>query len=185
MGILNDILNKLSWWKTNANNVLRASASSSTTSPANVALESYNFWKIKTNNQNAIFALLGNEDGETSFILGVVGDKKTGGAHSIFQWHQARIDIMKAPVPKGCGIDVSDVNCSHLQALEAAYWEMNHAPGYNHVWSKLVACTTIKDAVTVLVHDYEHSGSQERDIVRRTAFAEKWQIQFATTPSSN
>ena len=114
----------------------------------------------------SVWAVIGSADGECSLDPKAVGDH--GEAFSICQWHAVRANAIKA----GCGIDVR--TCSFADALKAMEWEMT-VGSYRHVWPKLQNATTIWGAVTVLVHDYEQSASQGRDIKRRVALAEKWQ----------
>ena len=133
--------------------------------PDTVARESFNFWSPLVRLPIHAHALLGNEDGETSFRPSVVGDH--GEAFGPFQWHEARIEMIRA----GCGIDVR--SASHLDQLRAAHWEMTEG-AYRRVWPALMATTTLWSAVTVLVQKLEQSGSQARDIQRRVGFAEKW-----------
>ncbi len=142
--------------------------------PDDVARESFAFWQPKVVLPVHTFALLGNEDGETGFKPYAVGDH--GEAFGPGQWHLPRIEAMALPPPKGCGIDVR--TASHLQQLEAWFWEMQHGAGYSHVWANLMATTDIESAVTVLVQQFEHSAMQARDILRRTAYAQKWQRYF-------
>ena len=66
-------------------------------------------------------------------------------------------------------------------ALKAMHWEMSVGE-YRQVWPKLANATTIWGAVTILVHDFERSASQARDIKRRVVLAEKWEAVF--TPAA-
>lgn len=134
-----------------------------------IARESFDFWSPLVRLPVHAFAFLGNEDGETSFRPHVIGDH--GEAFGPFQWHATRADAIKA----GCGIDVR--TAPHLDQLKAAHFEMT-AGWYRRVWPTLMATETVENAVRVLVHEYEQSGSQARDIVRRVALAQGWQRAF-------
>lgn len=154
-----------------------------------VAKESWDFWKSVGCDDVHAAAWLGNEDGETSFIPKAMGD-----AHSAvgpFQWHSARYLIMAKAPPHGCGIDIR--TASHLDCLKAAYWEStNKASTYRKVWPAFIATTAIdspKDengntvsvgATEVLVRKFEQSGSQDRDISRRTLLSHYWLGKFET-----
>ena len=135
-----------------------------------VARESYAFWRPLVRLPLHWQALLGNEDGETSFRPHVVGDR--GEAFGPFQWHAPRADAMLAKI----GINVR--TDPHLDQLKAAHWEMT-AGGYRRVWPMLMATDTLWSAVTVLVHSYEGSAQQGRDVRRRVALAEIWAKTFA------
>ena len=138
-------------------------------SPAQVraaAAESYAFWISVGAKPVHAYALLGNEDGETSFVFSAVGDH--GEAHGMFQWHDARADA----ILKGCGIDVR--KASHADQLRAAHYEMTKG-WYKGVWPALMATETIWAAVTLLVAKYEQSALPARDIRRRVGLAQGWQ----------
>ena len=131
-----------------------------------VAKESWEFWRLLVPADFHSAALLGNEDGETSFIVHIAGDK--GYAKGIFQWWPAR----RADILKGTGIDVA--TAPHLDQLKGAYWEMTQSKVYKKVWSSLVAATSLEEAVTVLVKDYERSANQSRDVARRLTLGTYW-----------
>lgn len=139
------------------------------------ARESLEFWRPLVRLPDIHpWALLGSEDGETSFLPHAIGDH--GEAYGISQWHAQRADVLALPPPKGCGIDVRIA--SHLDQLRAMHFEMTSVDGYRHVWDHLMAAETIQDAVTVLVREYEHSAQQARDITRRTGLAMVWMGQL-------
>ena len=152
----------ISWWVRNGMVMM-------TDDPNAIAAESFAFWTPLVKSQIHTFALLGDEDGETSFRPHVIGDH--GEAFGPFQWHQARVDGMI----KGCGIDVR--KASHLDQLKAAHWEMTEG-SYRRVWPALMATAKLEDAITVLVHIYEGSAQQARDVTRRTALAQNWMTVF-------
>jgi hypothetical protein len=130
-----------------------------------VALESYHLFRTAGADHLGAIAWLGNEDGETSFRIGVIGDH--GEAFDPAQHHQARIDAIR----KGTGIDMK--NAPHGEQIRGIIWEMQKG-GYRHVWPALMAAPTLRDKITVLVQKFEQSGNQLRDINRRTALALYW-----------
>jgi hypothetical protein len=134
-----------------------------------IATESFGFWKSTGLPWVSCIGMLAMEDGETSFNPHAVGDRDK--AFGPFQWHQDRIDAIKA----GCGIDVK--TASHLDQLKGAQYELKYG-WYKHVWSLLLTVTTISGAVMIGVSDYEQSGSQGRDITRRAALAQHWATVF-------
>lgn len=136
-----------------------------------IARESYDFWRPLVRLPVHAFALVGNEDGETSFRPHAVGDR--GEAFGPFQWHEARVEGML----RGCGIDVRIA--PHRDQLRAAHWEMT-AGSYRKVWPVLMAANTLWSAVTELVRAYEGSANQTADIRKRVGFAQHWQQVFGS-----
>ena len=125
----------------------------------------FSFWKQKGCTDTQAAAWVGNVDGECSLEIGPVGDH--GEAYGLSQWHSDRINEIK----KGTGIDVRTATLE--QQLEAVYWEVTKG-WYKTVWSKFIATTTLENAIAVLVQYYEQSGSQARDVARRTKLATYW-----------
>ena len=125
----------------------------------------WTFFKSKGCTATQAAAWVGNIDGETSLVIGPVGDG--GEAFGVSQWHSDRINEIK----KGTGIDVRTATLE--QQLEAVYWEVTKG-WYKTVWSKFIATTTLENAIAVLVKYYEQSGSQARDVARRTKLATYW-----------
>lgn len=134
-----------------------------------LALESYKMFREAGCNKLQACAWLGNEDGETSFRIGVVGDH--GEAYGPAQHHQSRVDAIQ----KGTGIDMK--NAPHAEQIEGVLWEMTKG-GYRHVMPALQASQTMREAITVLVQRYEQSGNQLRDINRRTALGNYWMARM-------
>jgi hypothetical protein len=130
-----------------------------------VALESYHLFRAAGADHLTAIAWLGNEDGETSFRIGVIGDH--GEAFDPAQHHQARIDAIR----KGTGIDMK--TAPHSEQIRGILWEMQKG-GYRHVWPSLTIAPTLKRQDNVLVRKFEQSGNQLRDINRRTALALYW-----------
>lgn len=137
--------------------------------PYAVAEESYKLFREAGADHLTGNAWLGNEDGETSFRIGVWGDHGT--AFDPAQHHKARRDAIALPPPKGAGIDV--LTASHADQIRAIIWEMKEG-GYRHVWPALLAAPDMRSKITVLVSKFEQSGSQLRDINRRTNLGNYW-----------
>ena len=129
----------------------------------------WTFFKSKGCTATQAAAWVGNIDGETSLVIGPVGDG--GEAFGVSQWHSDRIEEIK----KGIGIDVRTAPLE--QQLEAIYWEVTKG-WYKTVWGKFIATKTVQDAVTVLVENYEQSASAASDIKKRVAYANYWYGQF-------
>jgi hypothetical protein len=157
-----------------------------------VAKESWDFWKSVGCDDLHAAAWLGNEDGETSFVTSgpfSVGDK--GQAHGPAQMHKPRMDYIKENMPEHVDI----LTASHLDCLKAIHWEATPSTGnksmYRKVWAVFMATTSIDSdhtvtppvigASEVLIHNYEQSGSQARDIARRTNLAHFWLGKFGGT----
>lgn len=143
-------------------------------SPHDVAKESYEFWRSVGYNHMQACAWLAMEDGETSFRLGVVGDH--GKAFGPFQHQFPRINLIMRPPPEGCGIDVRDPNCTHIEALQAANWETSPGgpPPFFRIRGRLLKTQTPIEAVSLLVNKFEMSAMRERDINRRIHLYDYW-----------
>lgn len=135
--------------------------------PNAVARESYAFWSPLVRWPVHWQALLGNEARETSFNPKAIGDH--GEAIGPAQWHPAR----RAFILDHFKIDVSA--CSHLDQLRAWHLEMTEPVSpYRHVWLHLQAEPTLYGACRVLVHEFEGSANQGRNITRQVALAQRW-----------
>lgn len=115
-------------------------------------------------------ALLGNADGECSFIIAARGDR--GEAGGISQWHGARQGLIK----KNTGIDVWTASAED-QARAVVAEVTQKWSWYHHVDIALRRASGLEAKVAVLVHLYEQSGSPARDIDRRTSMAAYWASQ--------
>lgn len=78
--------------------------------------ESRAYWKSLGYSDAQVAALLANEQAESSFNSGAVGDNGT--ARGIFQWHGPR----RQKILAATGIDVA--TASHADQLRAAAWEL-------------------------------------------------------------
>lgn len=133
----------------------------------------WNFWLSKGCTDTQAAALVANVDGECSLEIGPIGDR--GEAFGISQWHEERIKEIK----KGTGIDIKTASLE--QQLEAMYYEMTKGV-YKSVWPRFISTNNIENAIAVLVKYYEQSGSQSRDVVRRTTLANYWMNQLIPKP---
>lgn len=138
-----------------------------------VALESYRLVREAGADHLSAISWVANEDRETSFRIGVVGDD--GEAFDPAQHHIARINAIAKPPPKGFGVDLR--SAPHDVQIKGIIWEMKEG-GYKHVWPQLLAASTLREKATVLVQKYEQSGNQPRDINRQTALADYWMARI-------
>ena len=116
-------------------------------------------------------ACLGCCDGETSFLVLARGDH--GEACGAYQWHRPRRDLILAHA----GIDVWAAPAGdQARAFMAEISESWSA--YRHVEATMTAAPTLEAKMRVLVSRFEQSGSQDRDVARRTPMAEFWLGQF-------
>jgi hypothetical protein len=147
------------------------------------AKESYTFWSTPNTfmgfttadfkDFHAIGAVA-NEDAETSFLWHSVGDN--GEAHGSFQDHDDRVALIK----KGCGIDVSSPNTSHLDMLRAALYELNTTE--KHSLQELLATTNAYDAAVAWCKYFERAGAPNATS-KRGVRAIFWAQYFKLSPS--
>lgn len=137
-----------------------------------VASESYHLFREAGADHLSACAWLGNEDGETSFRIGVWGDHHT--AFDPAQHHQLRRDQIALSPPKGAGINV--LTASHADQIRAIIWEMKESRVYRHVWPELLAAASMGDKIAVLLVHYEQAEPKRRaiDLARRTALGNYW-----------
>jgi hypothetical protein len=143
------------------------------TTPHDLEVESYVFWRAHGCDHLRASAWCGNEAGETSFRTDrPVGDRSTGGGYGPAQHHPARIDIIK----KATGIDIK--TASHLDQLRGILWEVTQSKEYGHVYEHFLKTKTMEDAIAVLVREFERSAIQDRDIRRRAALGNFYLEEF-------
>ena len=138
--------------------------------PKITAKESFDYWSAAGYPIWVVWSLLGDEQRETSFNWLAVGDKTSGGAHGIAQWHDARADA----ILKGTGIDVRVPKTTHKQQLQALDWEITKGE-YRKIRPALMATKDEYDACHVLVHDFERAKQTERDVGIQIGFAQSLQ----------
>lgn len=109
--------------------------------------ESFNFWKSLGFTDAQAAGMVANEERESSFNPGAVGDM--GAAHGIFQWHPDRVKAIK----EGTGIDVT--RASHIEQLRAAAWEMQRTG----VSDKLHGMLTPEDSAALISNIYERPAN--------------------------
>ena len=134
------------------------------------AQESYQFWRSKGLSAVAALAMVGNEQGESGFDPHAVGDG--GAAGGSFQWHKDRRDRILAAT----GIDVWSKSTSHLQQLQAAYYEMSMGldPGAGRAWNSLQTAATVRDAMKAAVYDFERPLNKGSAALTRLDYARSW-----------
>ncbi|NTA27395.1 phage tail tip lysozyme [Allorhizobium ampelinum] len=131
------------------------------------ALESYRFWREKGLPREAALAMVGNEEGESSFNPRAVGDG--GRAGGIMQWHPDR----RNAILSGTGIDVYGKGTTHRQQLEAAHYEMTKG-NESHMWPLLMNAQSVDEATAAAVYKYERPRDKAGETAKRTALAYKW-----------
>src|SRR4051794_19596770 len=143
------------------------------TTPHDLEVESYVFWRAHGCDHLHASAWCGNEAGETSFRTDrPVGDRSTGGAYGPGQHHQARLDIIK----RNTGIDIK--TASHIDQLRGILWEVTASKEYGHVMGDFLRSATMEQATSVLVREFERSGRQDGDIRSRTALGNHYMEEF-------
>lgn len=132
----------------------------------------WDVFKAAGYNDDTCAALLGCIDGETSLLLAGRGDHDQAGG--CCQWHVERKNMILA----GTKIDVWR-DLDPVAQARAVIAEMTQKwSWYHHVDKVLRAAPTIRAKIMVLVSQLEQSGSQQRDIDRRTPMAIYWRTQF-------
>lgn len=138
--------------------------------------QAFDFFKSQGWGDVHAAALAGNIQGESGFNETQIGDKDTGGAFGIGQWHMPRVN----EILKGTGIDVR--SAPYAQQLQAMQWELLHTEG-----ASAVALGDAKDtggSESALVSKYERSKNQVSDIAKRTGYANSILASRSVTPSS-
>jgi hypothetical protein len=139
---------------------------------AALAKQGYDYWRSQGLTRDQALSVLGNERGENPLGALAVGDRGSFGGHGTvgqFQWDPPR----RAQILKGTGIDVA--TAGFLDQQKAARWEMENSPDrINRVWDRLKGAKTREEQVGLLVHNYERSADQPRDIAKRMGFADRY-----------
>lgn len=133
--------------------------------------ESYNFWKSKGFTHEQAAGILANEYQESRCNPRAIGDG--GKAKWIFQWHPDRREIIK----NGTNIDIE--NATHLQQLEAAYWEMTQT-SESKVLEPLKNAKTARDAGAIFSEIYERPANRESEMNSRGEMAEAFAMLLDT-----
>jgi hypothetical protein len=150
----------------------RGGGGTPTGNEAVLAKQGYDYWRSQGLTHDQALSVLGNERGENPLGARTVGDPGKFGGHGTvgqFQWDPPR----RAQILAGTGIDVA--TAGFLDQQKAARWEMEHSPdAVNRVWDWLKAAKTREAQVGLLVHNYERSADQPRDIAKRMGFADRY-----------
>lgn len=133
--------------------------------------ESYNFWKTKWFTHEQSCGIVANEYKESGCNPRSVGDG--GKAKWIFQWHPDRREIIK----QGINIDIE--NATHLQQLEAAYWEMIQT-SESKVLQPLKGAKTAKEAGAIFSEIYERPANKDQEMSSRWEMAEAFAMLLNT-----
>ncbi len=133
--------------------------------------ESYNFWKSKWFTHEQSSGIVANEYRESRCNPRASWD--SGKAKWIFQWHPDRRDAIK----RGSGIDIEQA--THLQQLEAAYWEMTQT-SESKVWQPLKNTKTAKEAGAIFSEIYERPANKDQEIASRWEMAEAFAMLLDT-----
>jgi hypothetical protein len=139
---------------------------------AALAKQAYDYWRSQGLTHDQALSVLGNERGENPLGALAKGDPGSFGGHGTvgqFQWDPPR----RAQILKGTGIDVA--TAGFLDQQKAARWEMENSPDrINRVWDQLKSAKTREGQIGLLVHNYERSADQPRDIAKRMGFADRY-----------
>lgn len=126
--------------------------------------------------------LVAMAEAESSFNPYITGDK--GAAFSLFQHHwgsgKPGVKGRGEAILAGCGIDLRHLSQDRgeaiKQACEAALWELN---GPEHrALRAMLDTNTAGDAAEALTRHWERPAAVERDVARRRAIAERWDVYF-------
>lgn len=161
------------WWQRNAPSWAGGrDAPGSTTGVSRVpvnktaaAQEAYSFWRGKGLTNEQALGMVANEQGESGFNPGAVGDG--GRAKGLYQHHPDR----RAAIWRGAGIDMDypDANAQR----EGAYWEMTQGKE-QAAWRKLKETNTAGEAASVISRFYERPRAVAEAARNRAAIANGW-----------
>jgi hypothetical protein len=131
----------------------------------------WDFWKSKGCDDDGCASWVADGDRETSLNPSALGDKGT--AHGIAQYHQARISAIKAHT----GIDMASAPLD--QQCAGIYFEITSPLSpYRHVWPMFMAAQTLWSKNQILIHSFEQSGNQARDLEVQIPKALYWLKTF-------
>lgn len=133
--------------------------------------ESYNFWKAKWFTHDQSCGIVANEYKESRCNPRASGD--SGKAKGIFQWHPDRREVIK----RGINIDIE--TATHLQQLEAAYWEMTQT-SESKVLQPLKDAKTAKEAGAIFSEIYERPANKDQEMNSRWEMAEAFAMLLDT-----
>ena len=127
--------------------------------------ESYAFWISKGFTHEQACGIIANEDQESSFNPKSVN----GNAVGIFQWMGERKTTIQRKYEK----DI--LTMSHLEQLEAAYWEMT-STSESKVLDPLKQAKSSEEAARIFVQIYERPGDLNSEIQIRGAKANTFEM---------
>lgn len=133
--------------------------------------ESYNFWKSKGFTHEQASGILANEYKESRCNPRASWDGWK--AKWIFQWHPDRREVIK----RGINIDIE--TATHLQQLEAAYWEMTQT-SESKVLQPLKSTKTAREAGAIFSEIYERPANREGEMNSRGEMAEAFAMLLDT-----
>lgn len=127
--------------------------------------QAYDFWIQKGLTPAQSAGMVANEERESSFNPGDVGDG--GQARGIYQWHPDR----RAAILRGTGIDVATER-DHQKQLEAAYWELTQG-GEQSAWKRIQQAPDATSAAEQASKYYLRPADREGEAMRRGALANR------------
>lgn len=134
-------------------------------------------WKAHGVGDAFALGMLANAEAESSLDPNAIGDKSSGGAYGLHQWHNDRC----AAILKATGVDiVGDVRAARgaIQTqIEAAWWELANTPGYG--MKAISAAKTAYQAAYRATALFERAGAADA-AERRGQMAERWSAWFQT-----
>lgn len=131
--------------------------------------ESYNFLKDKGLTEEQIAGVIANEYQESRCNPRANNNDVSFG---IFQWKPDRIEKIK----KATGIDIH--TASHMDQLNALWWEMTEDPYEKKVYPLLKAAKTASEAATIFVNEFERPADKVWEPIKRGKIAENIYNQF-------
>ncbi len=134
------------------------------------AQETYNMVIAAGGTREMALGIIANEDQESGFNPGARGD---GGAGvSSFQWHPDR----QRAILQGTGIDVTDPNISHTDAVRAMLWEAQHGndPQARQAWEAMKNAGSPRQAAAIFSRLFERPLARDAEAANRGASAEVW-----------
>lgn len=133
--------------------------------------ESYNFWKSKGFSHEQAAGIVANEQKESSCNPKAVWD--SGAAHWIFQWHDPRRSSIETQFGKKV------LEMTHVQQLEAAYWEMTQT-SESKVMEPLKSAKTAREAGAIFSKIYERPANEIGEMNSRGEMAEAFAMLLDT-----
>ncbi len=136
-----------------------------------LAKESYDFWKSKGLDHAHAIGMMVQEQAENNFS-NTPGDYVRGRptAFSPFQFHMDRARLIKA----GTGIDVTDANLAHADALRAAYYDATQGGRKGFLGRYQRESSGLDGTSDYATKFYEGPKELAKDQVTRRRYAHMW-----------